>query len=171
MQVLPLCPNPQPDTRCVWAPPPHWVWRAFQSCQILILTPPQHHPARRPLVLLLTCRSGHHRLARHVSVAQQTAQPAGDGAVQQPATAVGPAEEQLWHLHPTGPVGDLPYRAGLCRGLRPGLLCPLHTHHGPPLAQTQTINPDTCLRAELKTLTLVNLWINQLLMYCDHILE
>lgn len=140
LQVLPLCPDPQPNSRCVRAPPPHWVWRAFQSCQVLILTAPQHRPARWPLVLPL--------LARHVGVAQQMAPPAVDGAVQQPATAFRPAEEQLWYLHPTGPAGDLPYRARLCWSLRPGLLCPLDPHHGPPLAQTQTMNPDTHSREE-----------------------
>ena len=141
LQVLPLCSDSQPDSRCVRAPPPPWEWRAVQSLQISTLTLSQHHPAcwQFVLILLLACSSSHYYLARHVGMAQQAAPPAGDGAVQQSSTAVRPAEEQLWYLHPPGPAGDLPYWARLCRGLRPGLLHPVHPNYNQPLAQTQAV--------------------------------
>lgn len=147
LQVLPLCSDSQPDSRCVRAPPPHWEWRAVQSLQISTLT--QHHPAcwQLVLILLLACSSGHYCLARDVGMALQAAPPAGDGAVQQPSTAVRPAEEQLRYLHPPGPVGDLPHWVRLCWGLWPGLLRPVHFNYNQPLAKTQAVTSGTCLRA------------------------
>lgn len=123
LQILPLCSDPEPNAGRVWALPLAGLGWPSQKpvcpCQ----------PPRLPRLFA----SAHH-------VAPWTPPSGRICPLRQPTASVGPAEEQLWHLHPPGPAGDLPNRARLRRGLRPGLIRPLHPHHLPPLAQTQALN-------------------------------
>uniref|UniRef100_A0A3B3BPY5 Peroxisomal biogenesis factor 11 beta n=1 Tax=Oryzias melastigma TaxID=30732 RepID=A0A3B3BPY5_ORYME len=82
-----------------------------------------------------------------VVVAPQTLPPGGHGAAEQPASATGPGEEQLRHLHSSGQAGDLPDGAGLCGGVRRRLLRARHPRCNPPLAQTQTLSLRHCMHS------------------------
>lgn len=137
-QILPLRPDPQPDSRCVRAAAAHGKRSPIQSQQIptLVLRLPA---GWAPVFCLCSGRCG---VAHRVILAPQTAPPTCDCAVQQPAAAPGPAEEQLRHLHPTGPAGDLPHRIRLCGGVWPDLLGPLHPHYDSPLAQTEAVRSE-----------------------------